>query len=85
MILLSIIGLMRTLLIILGVLFLLQIISKTARARKNVANQERMKNEEGKSKSTVNEARRNYGKTSIDKVDKNKLSDNDYTDFEEVD
>ena len=44
-----------------------------------------MKNEEDKSKSTVNEARRNYGKTSIDKVDKNKLSDNDYTDFEEVD
>lgn len=85
MVLLSITGLMRTLLIILGILFLLKIIGKTVQVRRNVSDQQRMKKDQDKSRSTVNEARKNYGKTSIDKVDKNKLSDNDYTDFEEVD
>lgn len=85
MVLLSITGLMRTLLIILGILFLLKIIGKTAQARRSVSDQQRMKNDDQRSKSTVNEAKNNYGKTSIGKVDKDKLNEGDYTDFEEVD
>lgn len=84
MILLSIVGLFRTLLIVLGVLFLLQILGKMAQARRNIAEQENMKRENDRNRKTVDEAKRNYGKTTISKIDKNTISEDDFTDYEEV-
>ena len=84
MILLSLTGVFRTLLIIFGVIFLLQIIGKTAQARRNVAEQQKMKQEERRSQQQTEEAKRNFGRTTISKIDKNKINDNDYTDYEEV-
>jgi uncharacterized membrane protein len=85
MILLSLWGLLRTLLIILGVLFLLQIIGKTAQARRNVADQDRMRREDEANRKQTEQAKRNYGKTTISKIDKSKINDDEFTDFEEVD
>lgn len=84
MILLSLTGLVRTLLIIAGVIFLLQIIGKTAQARRNIADEQRMKKENDRARKMKEDAQRNFGKTSISKVDKKKISDSEYTDFEEV-
>ncbi|MFT4602643.1 MAG: hypothetical protein ACI857_002830 [Arenicella sp.] len=84
MILLSITGLFKTGLIILGVMFLLRAIGKVSQVRRNVADQDRMKREEANAKSTVDAAKKNYGKTTISKVDSKNISDNDYTDFEEI-
>ena len=84
MILLSISGLFRTLLIIFGVLFLLQIFGKFAQARRNIADQDQMKREEEAARKMRENSARNFGKTTISKLDKNKLSDGDFVDFEEV-
>jgi hypothetical protein len=66
------------------VLFLLQIIGKTAQARRNMADQDRMKREDEKSRRTAQDAKQNFGKTTISKIDKNEISDDAYTDYEEV-
>lgn len=81
MILLSITGLLRTLLIILGILFLMSIIGKMAQARRNVAEDRRTKSEDEANRQMVEEAKKNYGKTTIS----NKKSNTEFTDFEEVD
>ncbi|MCB9223368.1 MAG: hypothetical protein R2780_11615 [Crocinitomicaceae bacterium] len=84
MIILSLTGLIRTLLIILGVLFLLQILGKMAQARRNIADQEQMKREHQASQKMANDAKQNYGKTTISKIDKNQISDTEYADYEEI-
>ncbi|UKN02788.1 hypothetical protein K6119_04565 [Paracrocinitomix mangrovi] len=56
-----------------------------AQARRNIADQDQMKREEAEANRKAKEARDNYGKTSISKIDKQRLSDADYTDFEEID
>lgn len=84
MILLSITGLFRTILIILGVFFLLQIIGKTAQARRNIAEQQRMHKEAHESKKRAEQARNSFGKTSISKIDKNNIDESEYAEYEEV-
>ena len=83
MILLSITGLFRTVLIILGVLFLLRLMGKVMQARKNVAAQDLMKREESAAQKLKAEAQRNFGKTTISKSDSNN-SNAEFTDYEEV-
>ena len=85
MILLSVTGLFRTVLIILGVIFLLRLLGKMAQARRNIAEEKQMRHEEDINRKMVQNARENYGKTSISKLEKGSVSDSDYTDFEEVD
>ena len=84
MILLSIVGLFRTVLIILGVFFLLRILGKMAQARRNIAEDQRIKRESEEAKKVKLDAEKNYGKTSISKINPDTVDDNDYTDFEEV-
>lgn len=82
MILLSITGLFRMLLIILGVLFLLSLLGKVAQGRRNAAEQNRMREEEEANRRMVEKAKKNYGKTTISSSDQN--TDSEFTDFEEV-
>jgi hypothetical protein len=84
MFLLSITGVFKIVLIILGVMFLLKIVGNVSQARRNIADQDRMKREEAAAKQTVESAKQNYGKTTISKVDSKSIKDGDYTDFEEV-
>lgn len=83
MILLSITGLFRTVLIVLGVLFLLQIVGKMMQARRNVAAQDSMKREEEAARKMKAEAHKNFGKTTISK-DKSSNMDGEFTDYEEI-
>lgn len=84
MFLLSISGLFKTLLIIGGVLFLLQVFGKFAQARRNIADQQRMRNEEEAARKMREQSQKNFGKTTISKLEKNKYSDGDFVDYEEV-
>lgn len=83
MILLSITGLFRTILIILGVIFLMSLLGKMAQARRNIADEKRMRQEEEESRKMVEKAKKEYGKTTIASNDSNH-SDGDFTDYEEV-
>ncbi len=83
MILLSISGLFRTVLIILGVLFLLQIIGKMMQARRNIAAEDQMKREEAAAQRLKSESKKNFGKTTISKPDSNSIK-GEFTDYEEV-
>ena len=85
MILLSITGLFRTILIILGVLFLMSLLGKMAQARRNIADEKRMKKEDDASRKMVEKAKKNYGKTSITADNSSNVSDSEFTDYEEVD
>lgn len=82
MILLSITGLFRTILIILGVIFLMSILGKMAQARRNVADEKRMRAEDDANQKMVENAQKNYGRTSVIGSDEN--PDNDFVDYEEV-
>lgn len=84
MILLSVTGLVRTLLIIFGVIFLLRIFGKMAQTRRMQAENEALKREAESTKAMVEKAKQNYGKTSISNS-KQSISDDEFTDFEEVD
>lgn len=84
MILLSVTGLFRTVLIILGVYLALKVIGKILQARRNVADDHRTKQQEESTKRMVNQAKENYGKTSIGKIDKSNSNDADFVDFEEI-
>ena len=83
MILLSVTGLFKMLLIILGVIFLLRIIGKLAQARRNVADQDRMLRDEAAARKLKEESRKNLGTTTISKVD-GRINDTEFTDFEEI-
>ena len=83
MILLSVTGLFKMLLIILGVIFLLRIIGKLAQARRNVADQDKMLRDEAAARKLKEESRKNLGKTTISKVD-GRINDTEFTDFEEI-
>ncbi|MEX1002987.1 MAG: hypothetical protein WDZ35_12790 [Crocinitomicaceae bacterium] len=84
MILLSLAGLFRTVLIILGIFFLLQLIGKMAQARRNVADHQKTGQEEEASRKRAEESKKNYGRTTISKIDKDSIHDSDYADYEEV-
>jgi hypothetical protein len=84
MILLSVTGLFKTGLIILGVIFLLRMVGKVAQARRNVADQDSMKKQEAAASRLRQDSNKNLGKTTITKVGKGKLKDSEYTDFEEI-
>lgn len=63
---------------------MLQIIGKTAQARRNIADQDRMKRQDEANRRQTEQAKQNYGKTTISKIDKNHINDGEYTDYEEV-
>jgi hypothetical protein len=84
MFLLSLTGVLKIGLIILGVMFLLKIMGNISQARRNVADQDRMRREEEAARQTVETAKKNYGKTTISKIDESSKNSGGFVDFEEV-
>ena len=84
MILLSITGLFRTILIVIGVIVILRAIGKLAQAKRSVDAQGLMKKEEFEANRLREESKRNYGKTSISSKNTRASENSDYVDFEEV-
>ena len=85
MVLLSITGLFRTVLIILGVMVVLRLIGQLMMARRNADAEREMLKREREQVHSASEARKNFGKTTVSRIDKGKLDKAEYTDFEEVD
>lgn len=85
MVILYIYSFFRTVLIVLGVLFLLRIFGKIMVAKRNLQEQSQMKKDFEADKKMVDDAKRNYGKTTISKPGSSSISNQEYTDFEEVD
>ena len=85
MILLSITGLFKMVLIILGVMVVLRVIGQLMIARRNADAERDMLQKERESQRMSSEARKNLGKTTISRIDKKQMDQAEYTDFEEVD
>ena len=76
---------LKNILFILGVILLLRFIGKMMSARRNISSQDQHNRKEAQAQSEKEKSKQNFGKTSIQKIDKNKIENDDYTDFEEVD
>lgn len=83
MILLSITGLFRTLLIIAGAFLLLRLIGRVLIAKRNMEEHQRVQRAQKKAANIREESRRNFGKVTISKIGKSKSDDN-FTDYEEI-
>ena len=75
----------RTLLIIVGVFFVLRLVGRMMVAKRNMEEQERLNREINKKQRIEEEAKRNFGRTSVSKIGKDKYKDSDFVDFEEID
>ncbi len=84
MVLLSITGLFRTLLIILGVFVVLRVIGRMMIAKRNMDEHNQFQRDKNKADEMVRNAERNYGKTTISKIGKSSKKDDDFVDFEEI-
>ena len=84
MILLSIPGLFRTLLIIIGVLIVLRIVGRMMIAKRNLEQERELLKRQRLSEKMMEESKQNYGKTTIGNVDKKAADQAGYVDFEEV-
>lgn len=82
MILLSITGLFRTILIIIGVMVVLRVIGKMMIAKRNLEEEKELLREQRKSEKMVADAKQNYGKTSVTKIDSK--DQGEFVDFEEI-
>jgi len=71
----------RQIFVILGIILLMRFIGKVMMARRQMQEQDALK----QNLAAKEKAKRDYGKTTLGKVDKNKISDGDFTDFEEID
>jgi len=77
-------GLIRTVLIIIGVFVLLRFIGQLMNAKRNMAEEQRMKDRENKIRKAREKTAKNLGKTSILKNGRNNAGDVEDVDFEEI-
>ena len=75
----------RTILIIIGVVFVLRLIGKMSIAKRNMRAQHESDQEARKSNELREESKRNFGKTTVSNIGKGKVDDGEYVDYEEVD
>ena len=84
MVILSVTGVLKIVLIIIGVTVLLRFFGKLAIAKRQIDENNRLRREEQKAAKLAEEARRNYGKVSIESADRKSNRTEEYTDFEEI-
>ncbi len=77
-------GLIRTILIIIGVIVLLRFIGQLMNAKRNMAEEERMKDHEEKLRKAREKTAKNLGKTTVLRNGRNNAGDVEDVDFEEV-
>jgi len=84
MVLLAITTVFRTVLILIGVFVLLRVVGQFMVAKRNLQEEKELLEKQRKSEKEAAETRKNFGKTTVGKIDKSAINDSDYTDFEEV-
>lgn len=85
MVLLSITGLMKLLLIIIGVSVILRFVGRLMIAKRNIDAHKQSEFDRSTREEALRKSQQNMGKTTISKVGKSKLNEGDFVDFEEVD
>ena len=63
----------------------MRVIGKMMAARRNIDSQNQHQQKRSDLKSEQEKAKRNFGRTTVEKIDKNATDNSGYTDFEEVD
>lgn len=84
MVLLAIVNLFRTVLIILGVIVLMRFIGKLMMTKRTIDEHKKSQEDLRNQDDMINEARKNYGKTTISGKKSTNLDDGDFTPYEEV-
>lgn len=85
MILLYLFSFFRTILIIIGVIFVLRLIGRMMIVKRNLEEQNKHQQNVRRSEQLKETSRRNFGKTTISNVGKDKIEDGDYVEYEEID
>ena len=80
----SVTGLVRTILIIIGVFFLLRLLGRVLTAKREMDKENARRREEKSFDQERNSKLKNFGKTTLSKPPKSNLKE-DYVDYEEVD
>ncbi len=83
MVILSVTGVVRTLLIIIGIIVLMRLIGKVMIAKRNMEEHEKTKRQNRHSDEMVEDAKKNYGRTTITKIGKSAKTD-DFAEYEEI-
>ncbi len=78
-------GLIRTVLIIIGVFVLLRFLGQLMNAKRNMAEEQQMKDRENKIRKAREKTAKNLGKTTILKNGRNNAGDVEDVDYEEID
>lgn len=78
-------GLIRTVLIIIGVFVLLRFLGQLMNAKRNMAEEQQMKDRENKIRKAREKTAKNLGKTTILKNGRSNASDVEDVDYEEID
>lgn len=84
MVILSVTGVFKTILILVGVFVLMRFIGNLMVAKRNIDEHEKLRKQQRESEELVDHSRKNFGKTSISKLENSKNNSSDYVDFEEV-
>ena len=85
MVLLYLLNIFRTGLIIIGVIFVIRLIGRMMIAKRNLNEQNRLQQEIKRAADESEEARKNFGRTTISKIGKDKIDQGDFIEFEEID
>ncbi len=85
MVLLSITGVVKTIFIIIGVIFFLRFLGRLMISKRAMDEERKMLRRQRESEREIQQARANYGKRTISKIDESQYNQNDFVDFEEVD
>jgi hypothetical protein len=75
----------KNLIFILGIILLMRFIGKMMSARRNINEQTKHKQSQADVSIEKEKAKRNFGRTSVEKIDEQSKNDSNFTDFEEVD
>lgn len=84
MTLLAITTVFRTVLIIIGIIVVLRVVGRMMIAKRNLDEEKEMLRRQRENERLAAETKRNFGKTTIGKVDRKSLDNAEFTDFEEV-
>lgn len=84
MTLLAITTVFRTILILVGIFVVIKFVGQMMIAKRNLEEEKNLFKKQREQEQMASEAKRNFGKTTISKIDKKSADDPEYTDFEEV-
>lgn len=84
MVLLSITGVFKMILIILGAFVVLRFVGQFMTAKRNLDEEKEMLRQQREREMKAANDRKNFGKTTISQIDKKSAENAEYTDFEEI-